>query len=112
MPRKKKQETDPILSAIAPPGDVAPQHQIKDYQAGWNYTRAEEQRQVIATTKPHLYRKCSLRKLAEKMSKVPPKNGLYSNILEPATLEGVDFSAITADIKQLAAIKNTKVSKT
>jgi hypothetical protein len=111
MTRKKK-ETDPPIKAIAPPGEVAPQHQLKEYQAGWDYVRAEAQRQQVAITKPHLYRQCSLKKLAEKINLLPNRNGLYSSVLANADLEEVIFSVPSADIERTEDIKDTNPSET
>jgi hypothetical protein len=104
---KKKEPTDPLMQAIAPAGDIAPQHQLKEYQPGWDYVRAEEQRQQAAITKPHLYRKCCLKKLAEKMHFSPNRKGLYSSILGNADLEEVKFSVPSAEIERRREAKYT-----
>lgn len=102
MGRKKKSVLADELAAkllgLVPP-TVAPQHQTKDYKQGWDYIRAEEQRQQIAITRPTAYKQVSLEKIAEKMTQTPAKKGLYAKTLEQSNLQSVELSVATADIE-------------
>jgi hypothetical protein len=87
---------------------VAPQHEQKEYQYGWNHERAEQARQRIKITKPWLYSTGAITNLGKKIvSRNAEKHGLYSKVLQPSNIESVELSVDSADIERKEAIKDT-----
>jgi hypothetical protein len=90
--------------------EAAPQHQRKNYKAGWSYERAEAARQRIANTKPWIYSKGALTNLSRKIVPINPlKHGLYSSVLDSSNLESVELSVTTADLQLTKEINYTAI---